>query len=217
MWTRLLLLGCSLEVAVEGSSHLRMKTPGNTSYCCCCCCSFWCEESKYLYLLLLLLLIMWRILVLSGLVATLLLLLRLALSSRGPPRMHNDAVAVKAQKARWNSWSKLRTTQRPLPPTPHTLLRPTAFKNWALFFPHVLKGEFPPFRALLGVLFQGLKKTQNLGDSFSLKDLSRWSQLEIHMCWITASEWAVPQVRAHPMWSVLGYEGMPYSEGIYQA
>ncbi len=119
--SRLLLLGCSLEVAIEGSSHLRMKTPGNTSYCCCCC-SFWCEESKYLYLLLLLLLIMWRILVLSGLVATLLLLLRLALWSRRPPRMHNDAVAVKAQKARWNSWSKLRTTQRPLPPTPHTLL-----------------------------------------------------------------------------------------------
>lgn len=70
MWARLLLLGCSLEVAVEGSSHLRMKTPGNSSDCCCCC---WCEESKYLYLLLLLLLIMWRVLVLSGLVATLLL------------------------------------------------------------------------------------------------------------------------------------------------
>jgi hypothetical protein len=27
----------------------------------------------------------------------------------------------------------------------------------------------------------------------------------------------VPQVRAHPMWSVLGYLGMPYSKGIYQA
>jgi hypothetical protein len=59
MWARLLLLGCSLEVAVEGSSQLRMKTPGNTSYCCCCC--FWCEESKYPYLLLLLFLIMWRV------------------------------------------------------------------------------------------------------------------------------------------------------------
>jgi hypothetical protein len=155
MWARFLLLGGSLEVAVEGSSHLRMKTPGNTSYCCCCCCSFWCDESKYLYLLLLLLLIMWRVLVLSGLVATLLPHLRLALSSRGPPRTHNDAVAVKAQNARWNLWSKFRTTRRPLPPAPHILLHPTTFKNWALFLPTCAKRRVSALSGTFGGPFSG--------------------------------------------------------------
>jgi hypothetical protein len=146
MWARLLLLGCSLEVAVDGSSHLRMKhqeilliaaaapsdvrNPNISTYCSCCS---WLYEE------------FWFCLDLSqrcccSCVA--------GSSTEAQRRCCGQGAKSPLKLVIQTSNDRAAPPSDPTHPT-------TAFKNWALFFPHVLKGEFPPFRALLGVPFSG--------------------------------------------------------------